>query len=326
MCRPGAQYARSQLPQNLPSVGILGDSVSIGWTPDVASNLAHDASVQHIPFSGDGGALDTKYQINCMQYFTRSAELLDTSYDVIGFNSGLHDVNYSGQYPEEYTPKPQYVSNLRIILQRLLASNDGPGAPPGVKPTRVIWVTTTPVPFSAARDDLVKEYNAAALQVMQQDGQDRVTVVDLYTHVISICGEPPYTSCNISNTSPSHPSPHYTAAGYQYLASFVTKAVQEALQAQAKGGPVGVTSAPVDPREGASPVGCAGQGVPQAKGNSSCFSGTSGCMPDSWSYSGFGCCELSAGATYCEDDWHCCPAGTKCMEGCSLHGCGCVPA
>lgn len=79
----------------------------------------------------------------------RSSSLVDTSYDAIGWNSGLHDVNYSSQYPEEFTPLPQYVSNLRILLQRLLASNDGRA---GAKPTQVVWVTTTPVPFSAANN------------------------------------------------------------------------------------------------------------------------------------------------------------------------------
>ena len=75
LCRPGAQFSRSQLQSSNPSIGVLGDSVSIGWTPDVMANLASVASVQHIPFSQDGGALDTKYQIQCMEYFMKSAQL-----------------------------------------------------------------------------------------------------------------------------------------------------------------------------------------------------------------------------------------------------------
>jgi len=208
----------------------------------------------------------------------------------------------------------------------------------------VIWVTTTPVPFSAENNELVKEYNAAALDVMQQDGQGRVTIVDLYTHVISICGEPPYTACNISNTSPSHPSPHYTAAGYEYLASFVTDAVKSALQSQSQthgpGHDLDVEARETDTTAiPGNAVQCTGSGPSAAEratspdfahfvtGTSSCFQGSSaGCMADGYSDSGYACCELQAGATYCGDSWHCCPKGTKCMADCSLHGCGCTPA
>ena len=44
-----------------PNVIILGDSVSIGSFPFVASLLAEEALVQHSPWGGDGGAEETKY-------------------------------------------------------------------------------------------------------------------------------------------------------------------------------------------------------------------------------------------------------------------------
>jgi hypothetical protein len=55
------------LPPNstLKNVLIIGDSVSIGYTPVVASIMQSEALVQHAPWGGDGGAEETAYVHAC---------------------------------------------------------------------------------------------------------------------------------------------------------------------------------------------------------------------------------------------------------------------
>ena len=67
VCKPGAPNPMST---TLPNVLIIGDSVSIGYTPHVTAHMAKVALVQHSPFDvGDGGAEETAYGIQCLDYF-----------------------------------------------------------------------------------------------------------------------------------------------------------------------------------------------------------------------------------------------------------------
>ena len=57
VCKPGAHLPPST---TLPNVLIIGDSVSIGYTPPVAAHMAKVALVQHSPWDvRDGGAEET---------------------------------------------------------------------------------------------------------------------------------------------------------------------------------------------------------------------------------------------------------------------------
>ena len=70
VCKPGAALPPSK---TLPNVLIIGDSVSIGYTPPVAQHMAGLALVQHSPLdSMDGGAEETAYGVQCLDYFLRS--------------------------------------------------------------------------------------------------------------------------------------------------------------------------------------------------------------------------------------------------------------
>eukprot|EP00041_Stephanoeca_diplocostata_P003636 m.36412 g.36412 ORF g.36412 m.36412 type:complete len:283 (-) comp14491_c0_seq2:282-1130(-) len=75
----------------LKNVLVIGDSVSIGYTPFVATALQSEALVQHAPWGGDGGAEETAYGVQCLDYFMRSASGVPFSADVVMFNWGLHD-------------------------------------------------------------------------------------------------------------------------------------------------------------------------------------------------------------------------------------------
>jgi hypothetical protein len=84
VCKPGAPLPPSTA---LPNVLILGDSVSIGYTPPIAAHMAKLALVQHSPWDVvDGGAEETAYGVQCLDYFLRSPEGVRLRPDVIMFN------------------------------------------------------------------------------------------------------------------------------------------------------------------------------------------------------------------------------------------------
>jgi len=309
-----SRLCRTGPPKRVPSDGspnvlVVGDSVSIGWTPHLAPMIT-GAQVQHSPDSGDGGALDTAYSRGCNSTLSRLTDQTSSGWDVIVFNSGLHDICYDGQYPEECVGPQDFQANLAALRDFWTARGPRPGVP-----AKLVWVTTTPVPCSAEKTADVVHYNEIAAGVFPG-----VPIANTFQYVIDVCGPVPYTSCNISNTSPSRCSPHYTSDGYQALASHIAPAVNGAVAAALAD--AGARDAPA----AAAVVPAAGDAVPCAGSvnNAACPSGWS-CMPVSWDTSKVGCCE-HGGGTYCGDDWHCCPAGTKCAADCSLHGCDCLQA
>lgn len=63
ICKPGAPLPFSK---TLHNVVIIGDSVSIGYTPKVTAHMASTALVQHSPYDvRDGGAEETAYGVEC---------------------------------------------------------------------------------------------------------------------------------------------------------------------------------------------------------------------------------------------------------------------
>merc|ERR1711939_861141 len=81
------------------SLLVIGDSVSIGYTPHLAKKLTQP--VVHSPGAGDGGARSTSAALHCMDYYLSEAaggELTFTERDTIIFNFGLHDYNLIGNF------------------------------------------------------------------------------------------------------------------------------------------------------------------------------------------------------------------------------------
>ena len=168
--------------------------------------LGDDYQVQHAPWDKtDGGAKDSKYGLQCLRLFLQTAMLEPTRYDVIIFNFGIHDINYSGHWPEEYTAPVEYAKNLRTIKSILLSTG-----------AKVGYVLTTPVPYNATLNDRVIQYNSIARDVMKEN--PAIPTADLYTWVIEVCGVPPYFNCIIAD---KQPSPHYKPYGYEYLSERV---------------------------------------------------------------------------------------------------------
>ncbi len=159
---------------------IIGDSISIGYTPFVRESLKDIADVFHNPGNG-------KHTGNGLQHIEEW--LAEEDYDIIQFNWGLWDLCYrhpdsktQGKRdkingiitfsPEDY--KKQLVSLVKIMREKSDAE--------------LIFVTTTYVPKAEAgrfsKD--AKKYNKVAKRVMKANG---VKVNDIYKESISIHAE-----------------------------------------------------------------------------------------------------------------------------------------
>ena len=80
ICKPGPAMPFST---SKPNCLIIGDSVSIGYTPFVASALADACQVQHSPYSSDGGAEETAYGDQCLDYFLAASDGTPIAPDVV---------------------------------------------------------------------------------------------------------------------------------------------------------------------------------------------------------------------------------------------------
>lgn len=141
--------------EDLPNVLIIGNSISIGYTPYVQRILAGKCNVYRIPEN----AGETDRGLAKLNLW-----LGDGDWDVIHFNFGLHDLkrltnnklDVSGEIvnrPEEYAVK------LEEIVEQLKSQTDA----------ALIWATTSVVPEGAQgriKGDEVK-YNKVASKIMR---------------------------------------------------------------------------------------------------------------------------------------------------------------
>ena len=189
----------------LPRVLIIGDSISLGYTPFVRQHFKDKANIIHAPGNNESTARGLEHL---------EAWLGPKKWDVIHFNWGLHDLKYIDEKTKiadiskgkQWVPVETYEKNLTELVQRLKKTG-----------AKLIWCSTTPVPegvMGRVPGEEVK-YNAAALRVMQTAG---VTVNDLCAFVKpqrEKLGKPKDV--------------HYTNAGSEALAGEVSKAIEAAL-------------------------------------------------------------------------------------------------
>lgn len=204
---------------SLPNVLILGDSISIGYTPPVRKLLEGKANVFR-PHTANG----TKPE-NCSGT-TKGVDAVDRwigdrKWDVIHFNFGLHDLKHvtepGGNKVSKDPSDPlqatvdQYAANLEKIVERL----EKTGA-------TLIFATTTPVPPGTSgvlrEPESPPKYNAAAVKIMQAHG---IQVNDLF----AFC-EPRLDEIQRPKNV------HFTNEGSQALAQQVAAAIQKALSAK----------------------------------------------------------------------------------------------
>ena len=193
-----------------PQVLLIGDSVSLGYTPHVVRLLQDVADVRH----HKGNAQHTGTGVQKLD-----AWLGETQWDVIHFNWGLWDLCY--RHPESKvqgrrdkvrgtltTTPAQYEQNLEQLVCRLKQTG-----------ARLIWASTTVVPPGEAgrrlNDDL--RYNEIAARVMSRHG---VQINDL--NAASRALEASFF------TQPG--DVHLTTAGYRKLAAQVATAIRGQLE------------------------------------------------------------------------------------------------
>ena len=194
----------------LPKVLIIGDSISMAFTPHVAQQLDGRADVKH----HKGNAQHTGTGLAKLDKW-----IGDTDWDVIHFNWGLWDLCY--RHPESKvqgrkdkvngtltTTLEQYEKNLDDLVCRLKKTG-----------AKLIWATTTVVPKNEAgriRGDDVK-YNQAAARVMKKHG---IMTNDLHALTKTFAVDQFSGPGNV----------HYTQEGYQEIGQQVTNHILIALQ------------------------------------------------------------------------------------------------
>src|SRR5262249_9056899 len=115
--------APTQDDPKLPRVLLIGDSISIGYTPPARKLLAGTANVPRIPTNGGP-------TINGLKNLDKW--LGDGKWDVIHFNWGLHDLR-TDEKGKHQVPLDEYEKNLRTLVKRLKATK-----------AKLIWASTTP--------------------------------------------------------------------------------------------------------------------------------------------------------------------------------------
>lgn len=194
----------------LPRVLLIGDSISIGYTPAVRKALDGVANVLRPP-------LNTGWTARGLDQFERIVG--PRPWDVIHFNFGLHDLKVmNGDFanPEYQVPLEAYEANLERLVAQLLP-----------RTRKLIWCTTTPVPENSAGRIAADEirYNAAAARVM---AKHQIPIHDLHRHIISHLSEY-QRPANV----------HFNKEGYDFLGERVAESIRQALAAPGGSGGAG---------------------------------------------------------------------------------------
>lgn len=181
---------------DLPNVLIIGDSISMGYTPYVRTELAGAANIHRIPENG-------ARSIDGAEKIARDWLCQCRKYDVIVFNFGLHDARIGCSNPK--TPIEDYDEYLEECIAQLEVTG-----------ATLLWAQTTDVP---AGSSCRTEANAALFRavsdaVMLAEGID---TIDLLTP-------------SVAHPEWHMPSDvHYTEAGYEALGAIVAAAIEAEL-------------------------------------------------------------------------------------------------
>jgi N-sulfoglucosamine sulfohydrolase len=154
---------------------ILGDSISIGYTPAVKKLMAEDTLVMR-PKENCAG---TTYGVTRVDQWLK---LKGGRFDVIWFNFGLHDLkrvqpngkNSNNPRHQRQAEPAAYEANLREIISKLKATG-----------ARLIFATTTPIPEGGVRPHRdpqdAQRYNDIARRMCKEHN---IAVHDLYAFAL----------------------------------------------------------------------------------------------------------------------------------------------
>tara|TARA_Y100001972_G_C7663683_1_gene335082 strand:- start:410 stop:1078 length:669 start_codon:yes stop_codon:yes gene_type:complete len=190
---------------------IIGDSISIGYTPFVADRLKKSANVTHNP----GNAQHTFTGLLKIREWLNEGE-----HDIIIFNWGLWDLCYRNPESKEQghrdkingkltTSPNEYAVNLDSLVRILREYVE----------VKLYFVTTTYVPENEAgrykADAII--YNQVAKEVMYKNG---IEVIDLYQASIDIHQKYGKGSGDV----------HYNEQGYSKLGDFIAGHLKSKIQ------------------------------------------------------------------------------------------------
>jgi acyl-CoA thioesterase-1 len=198
----------------LPNVLILGDSISIGYTPFVQEYLKGRANVFR-------PMLENGKPENCAGT-TKGVENIDRwlgekKWDIIHFNFGLHDIKHvdpdtgensqNPKHPQQANRK-QYKRNLETIVEKLKATG-----------AKLIFATTTPYPDVVEgplrKPGMPQKYNRVAVKIMNKNG---ILINNLHAFMV-----PRMAELQRPNNV------HFTEDGSRELAKKVVERINEVL-------------------------------------------------------------------------------------------------
>ena len=190
---------------------IIGDSISIGYTPFVRDAMLDKAIVVH----NHGNAEHTGTGLAKLDEW-----IGDEKWDIIQFNWGLWDLCYRSPNSTEPGQKDkingaieftvdEYKLNLELLVKKLLATR-----------AKLVFVTTTYVPEGEpgrfVGDDI--KYNKAALEIMKKYA---IPVNNIYKASKKIHAKEGLATNDV----------HYTKEGYKLLADKITAYLSKELKA-----------------------------------------------------------------------------------------------
>ncbi len=201
-------FEEIRLDPSLPNVLIIGDSISMGYTPLVRRKLKGKANIVHPPGNCCGTTLGCE----------KLTEWLgDMKWDVIQFNWGLHDLKHvkgdTGQNSNDPNdPQQADIKQYRKNMKQLVNQLKRTGAD-------LIFATTTPYPEGVRPcripEDAAK-YNKTALRIMKRN---EIEINDLYAKVLPKLKE-------LQNPK----DVHFSKRGSEFLAKEVVKAIMSKLK------------------------------------------------------------------------------------------------
>jgi len=186
-CKPGVPMPPDPARKN---VLVIGDSLTIGYTPIVAAELADIALVQHAPWDvSDGGAEESAYFEQCLDNWLVSPSGAAWTPDLIYFNSGMHNLAVNatpgnGQVPGQGGNSSEYEAEMTRVTARLVAYAAASGGR-----TRLMYGLTTPYLCDASTDAVITgTLNSAAARIM---ASNNIWTVDMHGPLIAKCGAAP---------------------------------------------------------------------------------------------------------------------------------------
>jgi lysophospholipase L1-like esterase len=192
------------------SVLVWGDSISEGYTPDVAEDVQVEFSVRHIPLNGASTVSSLKHAMDLLH---------DRHYNVIVANWGLWDIAYrlhtdddpsvlnakncNVLFGKQAVPLSAYHHNVARLARLLKAHAD-----------IVIFVSTTPVPYGEGcrKPEDVPRYNAVLEEIALNNGFAYLDTFDYIQPYVWALQRPE----NV----------HFTSEGYQILAYPVAQEIE----------------------------------------------------------------------------------------------------